>query len=793
MNIKQLKPNNMKTIGKILIVVMGLSLLSEIVNGQNWYPIGTVGSDYTKINKFYKHSNGNLIIIGDNPSSGIVQSWNGLNQTVFGQGTVTGNYTGFAESNGNLYIGRTSTPAAPLYFSDGNSNWINPSISPMNVVNMDGYQNFIYWTTGDQNLKQYIGSGTIINDVSPASSGKISIVKNLNDTLYVGGSFTHSGIANTPLAYFAGSSWVPTNNNLWTANAIGTKDVEKYNGNIYIVGYFGTGGSGNGYCFAKLNSSNNWNTISLGNNAPLTANLLEVYNGKLYIATSNKIYEYDDVLNNVTLLDSVNGGTISTMINYNGYLYIGGNFTDIHGLAKIARYTNVTAGFASSTNVLCNGGNTGSATANMSGDYQFKYNWSNGKTTQSISNLSVGSYIVNITDVMNGNDTILASAQITIDEPAVLETTQIVYKSMLNCFGATDGYVEISASGGTMSYIYNWSNSNSNSIASNLSGGDHSVTITDANGCTNTQNITINEPNSLALNLANGNICQGSSNGLIIASISGGTLPYSYNWSNGYTSSSISNLSVGSYSVVITDMYNCQILTGSASINEIVLNATINANGNTTFCSGGNVKLSANNGYNYLWSNGSTTKSITALTQNTYNVTITNGNGCQDSEQISVIVNSIPSVSINPDYSVCGTVTLNAITSANIFNWSNTLNTQNINVTDGNYNVTVTDGNGCQNSATFSAIIQPCVDPNTGINENASSVVSVYPNPFVDSFTVNVTGAATMRLSDVLGHTVRIIQLNNTTVVSREDLTTGIYIYSIITNDNVINGRIVVE
>ncbi len=142
---------------------------------------------------------------------------------------------------------------------------------------------------------------------------------------------------------------------------------------------------------------------------------------------------------------------------------------------------------ASGTNALCNGGHDGSATVAHIGNLgAVTYLWSNGETTQSISNLVAGTYTVTVTE----NATCLTTASYTVTEPSALSAT--CSSTNVTVPNGSDGAASVSASGGTSNYSYSWSNGGTTASISGLSAGTYTVTVTDANGCTATCSAIVN-------------------------------------------------------------------------------------------------------------------------------------------------------------------------------------------------------------------------------------------------------------------------------------------------------------
>jgi hypothetical protein len=228
---------------------------------------------------------------------------------------------------------------------------------------------------------------------------------------------------------------------------------------------------------------------------------------------------------------------------------------------------------------------------------------------------------------------------INVSQPSASLTTSATGTNV-NCFGNATGAVSLTVNGGTGPYSYAWSNGATTQNISNIVAGNYTVTVTDANGCTSSQNaISITQP-SAALNssvAATQNInCFGSGTGAINIAVSGGTTPYSFNWSNGATTQNLTNLASGTYSVTITDAKGCTSSTNNITLSQpsAAISANIQSMQNVSCNGGGNgaLNLTVAGGtapYTYLWSNGATTQNINGLSSGIYNVTITDSKGCE--------------------------------------------------------------------------------------------------------------------------------------------------------------------
>ncbi|HNW68382.1 MAG TPA: gliding motility-associated C-terminal domain-containing protein, partial [Bacteroidales bacterium] len=151
------------------------------------------------------------------------------------------------------------------------------------------------------------------------------------------------------------------------------------------------------------------------------------------------------------------------------------------------------------------------------------------------------------------------NVQFTINQPDTLVADANV-TSHVSCFGGNDGEIEVVTTGGSLPYYYNWQiRPQNDSIFEDASAGDYVVHVTDANGCVASDSATVTEPQLLQLNLLSVTpSCNGQPTGVIEVEGVGGTPVYDFQWSNGAITDSVDNLSVGSYSVTVTDQNGCR-------------------------------------------------------------------------------------------------------------------------------------------------------------------------------------------------------------------------------------------
>ena len=359
---------------------------------------------------------------------------------------------------------------------------------------------------------------------------------------------------------------------------------------------------------------------------------------------------------------------------------------------------------ATGTEIVCGAGNTGSATAVVStGTPPFSYLWNTGATTATINNLVEGTYSVIVMDA-NG---CTANDEITIDVIDDLDINATV-KNVL-CFGEASGEIIVTPSGGTAPYTYLWSNSATSSSITNLIAGVYSVTVTDANNCTVEETFIISQPPLLTVTI-NGtpSVCPGENDGNLMAMPTGGTMPYTYLWSNGATTQSINNLPPGVYTVTVTDANNCTAMTSFTITESPAINLVVT--GSEIVCGEGNTGTAtvlATGGtppYTYIWNNSETTESIDGLAEGIYTVTVTDANGCTAVETIAIDVIDDFEIMLTPSDVLCNggntgriLATPSGGTPPYTYLWSNgETNNEITGLVAGVYMVTITDANGCE-------------------------------------------------------------------------------------------------
>lgn len=231
---------------------------------------------------------------------------------------------------------------------------------------------------------------------------------------------------------------------------------------------------------------------------------------------------------------------------------------------------------------------------------------------------------------------------------------------VFTCFGENDGEATATISGaqGNVTYSWNTSPSQSTQTATSLPTGDYIVTVTDANQCEASDTVTVSELPEIVLQASSGgDVCVGTSNGTATASATGGAVGFQYQWNTNpvQSGSTATGLGAGSYNVTVTDQSGCEA-TQSITVGAFP-EVVAFAGDNDSICIGDDLVLTATGGVSYTWNTGDQTSQITVSPDSsaTYVVTVTDANGCQDSDTVTVWVVPLPLINwgeIYPTYCI---------------------------------------------------------------------------------------------------------------------------------------------
>ncbi|MEN9521896.1 MAG: hypothetical protein RL065_273 [Bacteroidota bacterium] len=488
----------------------------------------------------------------------------------------------------------------------------------------------------------------------------------------------------------------------------------------------------------------------------------------------------------------------------------------------LVKYNTPISHFLSSTNVTCNGNNNGTASISVIGGTSPVVTWGttpNIVGVNSINGLAPNTYIVYINDALGCSilDTLVITQPLPISLSLNATTT--------TC-GNCNGTIASTIVGGVSPFIYNWSNGSHNDSIVNGCNGNYILTIQDQSGCTKVDSAKITGPGGAsAFKISAGKdeqVCDGYSVYIGgVPTLTGGTLPYTYNWtpSSFLSSSTIPNPFVSqpttstTYYLTASDGYGC-ILKDTVSV---IVNSlpTANAGSDITYCKLANANIGAPStpGLSYIWtpSAGLNNDNIANPTVNitatqTYTIRATNTFGCFTTDQVVVTVNYEPIINAGSDLFYFGqNPAALAASGATNYVWSppfglNATFGSNVQASPANtttYTVTGIDINGC--SSTDDVVVYVL---STGIDEISTKIdLKIYPNPFESNTTVdfNLQKSQNVKvlLFSVSGQLINTIvdealsEGNHKLNIDATTLTTGQYLLLIKNNEGIVVKKIV--
>lgn len=373
--------------------------------------------------------------------------------------------------------------------------------------------------------------------------------------------------------------------------------------------------------------------------------------------------------------------------------------------------------------VLCYGEPTGSISMLVEGGIVGTYNYEWTKdglpialNTANPENLLAGVYSLIVTDA---NGCQISPANIEISQPdAPLEI--LMEQTEVSCYNANDANLSIDIQGGVAPYQISWNIGSTQSSFIGIGPGFYQVTVIDANGCSVVKETTIEEVPIFEIDPVISPIsCFGATDGSILLNLNGGTAPVKATWSHGPEQSSLYNLAPGVYSVYLEDARGCTI-ERTFNLLEPDLLIAMGQVQDALDCQDsdvGAIDLTVSGGrppYNYTWSTGASSPSISNLTNGNYSVEVTDQSGCYVRQTFQVrrpapIVISVAnttSTQCEPreiletiDLNIDGGVAPYTIdwSSGEVSNNGYRMETN----APGNYQVTVTDGYGCIQTKSF--------------------------------------------------------------------------------------------
>ena len=400
------------------------------------------------------------------------------------------------------------------------------------------------------------------------------------------------------------------------------------------------------------------------------------------------------------------------------------------------------------------------------------YYWSNGQTTQSIDVTESGTYNVTVTNFLTGCE--VSSTPVTINVHPLPE----IYLGPDTSF--CDGNsVLLDAGPGYTNYSWNAGISQNQTLEIN-STGIWQVAVTDTNGCTNKDTISITVNPNPSIFLGSDTIFCG--NHLYLNAGSGFSF---YNWNNGLSFNPVLDVTqAGVYHVVITDQNQC---TSSDTINVTINQPPVINLGNDLIICGNSAVLNAGNGFvSYNWNNGLGNNQYLPVTQSgEYTINVTSSNGCHGYDTIFVNLHHLPAINLGSDFTLLSidSCILDAGAGFDVYSWSTGSTSQFIQINGWdyspgayNFNVTVVDSVGCFNS---DQVIITIIE-SSGIDETFLENFTIYPNPFMEQFTVTLNHLSPDLipvLIDISGRNIfpEFKITENSLIINCPLLTTGIY------------------
>ncbi len=476
--------------------------------------------------------------------------------------------------------------------------------------------------------------------------------------------------------------------------------------------------------------------------------------------------------------------------------------TDANGCTATASYTvNATPNTVAFdapiiVDATCNGGTDGSITASATGGTgAITYTWNTGQTTPAITGLTAGSYCVTISDAVGCS----ASTCYTVNEPAAI----VLDNPTINPATCVEGgNVSVTATGGTGTLTYSWSNGDTGNTADSIAGGlTVTLTVTDANLCSVTASYLIPDQsgisfgNSIVTNIT----CNGDDDGSIHVVVVSAITPIVYTWNPQVSTDSLATgLSAGTYSVTVTDIDFVCSASATFTITEPVSvdlgNATIV---DATCTQGGSITASASGGtgtLTYSWSGPSGPLSgnpITGLAGGTYDLTVSDANLCSITASYTVAATgnvisfgtpALVQPTCNGGTNGSITVTTSGGTGTISYAWGGSANiTATLSgIGAGTYTVTASDNAGCSASASYTLTEPSAINLGQSIIEpvtcTSQGSITVFPSGGTGTLTLNWSNGDTGNFADSLAAgvvTVTATDASNCSVSASFTITTG--------------------
>ncbi len=376
------------------------------------------------------------------------------------------------------------------------------------------------------------------------------------------------------------------------------------------------------------------------------------------------------------------------------------------------------------------------------GTAPYSYSWSGcsiSSTQPNVSGLEACTYTVTVTDGTGctGIKTIV------ITEP--LPTPVSAGSDLTHCAGASTTLNVTNVPGS----VYAWSPATtlsdpgiSNPVASPTVTTTYTVSVTDVNGCVSTDQVVLNVTSiSLSATTTNTSSC-GVSDGSATVTVTGGTVPFTYSWSDGQTTATANNLGVGSYSVIVIDNIGCTDTLSNIFVSSPVSFTATAVTTNTSTCTAtdGAISINVTGGtapFTYMWSPSGSGSSSSGLAPGEYSILVIDSNGCSFL-LTDTVFNPTPTIAnAGNDVAICNgtSFTLTAATGGTDYEWSPSTGiipvtgpvvTASPTVTT-TYTLTMTDANACVDTdkVVVTVVNIPTVNAGFDVNICAGSSASL--------------------------------------------------------------------
>lgn len=370
------------------------------------------------------------------------------------------------------------------------------------------------------------------------------------------------------------------------------------------------------------------------------------------------------------------------------------------------------------------------------GSGNFTYDWSTGGTNNAIGNLLEGTYVLTVFDslgcTLTDSVTLVAPPNLIISASTLQDAT---------CDGTEDGSATVVVSGGTSPFDIRWSNGDSTATTTNLNPGTYTVEVSDETGCMLTDTVVIQEITQIDLTLTeiNGASSLNDNDGIATVVANGGLAPYTYSWDNGSVGETINNLRAGNNIVVVTDANGCVAMDSiNISFFELQVNIIDTRNLRCFEDNRGRATASPVSGiapFDYLWSTGDTTPTLTNLPAGTHAVTVTDADGKKGRGSVTLtqpapIYFDLIIIPPGCPMSSNGRITINAINAVGnpLYDFGVGISPSNfiLGIPAGVNTFGVIDGNGCRADTTVTIEALAPNPPDPAFNVTSIGLVATF-------------------------------------------------------------------